>query len=88
MKSDPRGDMHRRPPRSDRGMGISVGVVLGVGFSLISSTLAGYLIGTWLDRNRGSALFAPVGLILGLLAGLHRLYRLFRHVAEDKGKGR
>jgi hypothetical protein len=84
LKSFPGGNGRRKPRKSYRSLGLTAGVVFGAGFSLIGSALAGYLIGGYLDRNRSGALFAPAGLVLGLLAGLHRMYALFRHVAGDK----
>ncbi len=92
MKSDPGGKGGPKPDPKPytpkRGLDVTAGVILGAGFSLVASTLAGYLIGTWVDRSGGSALFAPIGLILGLLAGIHRLFTLFRGVAGGKGSGK
>lgn len=82
MKSDADGKRGTKPRTPKSGLDLSAGMILGAGFSLTASTLAGYLIGTWVARSGGSALFAPAGLILGLLAGLHRLYVLFRGVAR------
>ncbi|HHY76840.1 MAG TPA: hypothetical protein GX500_08775 [Firmicutes bacterium] len=86
MEDSP-GRERPKPERRHRGLGIAAGFAFGAGFSLIGSTLAGYLIGSYLDRNRGSALFAPVGLLLGLLSGLHRMYVLMRRAAGNGNKG-
>ncbi|MGI6662892.1 MAG: hypothetical protein ACOX4B_05380 [Bacillota bacterium] len=87
MRSWPDESGRRKPRKRMRSLGLTAGVVFGAGFSLIGSALAGYLIGSYLDRNRNGALFAPAGLLLGLLAGLHRMYALFRHVSGDKDNG-
>jgi F0F1-type ATP synthase assembly protein I len=75
----------RQPRRSEiQAMGMSAGVVFSAGFSLVFSAFAGLAIGIALDRRGGRTLFAPIGLLLGLLAGFHRLYVAFRVVAKRK----
>ena len=88
MKSRPDESLPRSPTGRYKGLGPAAGLAFGAGFSLIGSALAGYLIGSYLDRNRSGALFAPVGLVLGLLSGLHRMYTLFRQIARSKEKPR
>lgn len=62
--------MSRREPGSN----LPIGVILGLGFSLFFSAIAGLLLGVWLDRRTGQGIFAPTGLLLGLFAGIHRAF--------------
>ena len=57
---------------------IGFGAILSMGFELAISTLGGLYIGSLIDRRRGGGIFAPVGLIVGLLVGFHRAYMLVR----------
>jgi len=57
---------------------MSLGAILSLGFEMAISALGGLYLGSLLDRRTGKALFAPMGLILGLLVGFHRAYMLVR----------
>ncbi len=50
------------------------GTLFGLGFSMIAITLAGLYLGVFLDRRSGKTFFAPIGLLLGLSAGIHRAW--------------
>ncbi|MGI6643191.1 MAG: AtpZ/AtpI family protein [Bacillota bacterium] len=63
----------------------NVGVLLGLGFTLATSTLAGLYLGLYLDKRTGKTLFAPAGLLLGLAAGIHQSVRVIRNMLK-KGK--
>ena len=63
---------------ADDGPRIGFGAILTIGFELAISALGGLYLGSLVDRQRGGALFAPIGLILGLLVGFHRAYMLVR----------
>ncbi|MBE3519708.1 MAG: AtpZ/AtpI family protein [Firmicutes bacterium] len=81
--------MTRSPGESDRkqpaeeSMGKSF-AVLGAGFSIVVSALGGMVLGSYLDRRGQSHLFAAIGFLLGLLAGLHRAYLLIRSIASKR----
>lgn len=62
----------------DDGPRIGFAAILSMGFELAISALAGLYLGSLVDRNRGGVLFAPAGLIAGLLVGFHRAYMLVR----------
>lgn len=52
--------------------------VVSLGLYLLFSALGGLLLGSYLDRSRGTSYFTPAGLLLGLLVGLHRAYILVK----------
>ncbi|MEX0974232.1 MAG: hypothetical protein WD024_02625 [Bacillota bacterium] len=60
-----------RPPFGARAL-------LSWGFEMAVAALGGLYLGSLFDRGRPTALFAPVGLLLGLLVGLHHAYVLVR----------
>lgn len=67
-----KGDGGRdRPP-------MGVASILSMGFEMAVAALGGLYLGSLLDRDRPRAIFAPAGLLLGLLVGLHRAYVLVR----------
>ncbi len=66
--------MSKREP----GANLPISVILGLGFSLFFSAIAGVLLGVWLDRQTGRGIFAPIGLLLGLFAGIHRAYQTIK----------
>lgn len=81
-----KGNDPKRKAAGDRGIDLTAGVVFSAGFSVIASTFAGLYLGIALDRGRQGTLFAPIGLIFGLLAGFHRVYLLFKQVARGRRK--
>lgn len=74
--------------RNDTGRGAGhlrgAAVAFSLGFQLLASALGGFYLGSLLDRARYTTFFAPAGLLVGLLAGLHRIYLLVR-TALKKG---
>lgn len=69
-------DEHRKAARP-----WTAGLVLGIGSTLLFSSIAGLLAGHYVDRHTGRTLFAPLGLILGLAAGFHRMWLIIRTVS-------
>ncbi len=62
-----------------------IGVLLGLGFTLATSTMAGLYLGLYLDRRSGRTFFAPLGLLLGMAAGIHRGVAVIRNILrKDK----
>lgn len=74
--------MGKREPSSN----LPLGVLLGLGFSLFFSAMAGILLGVWLDRRTGSGMFAPIGLLIGLFAGIHRAWQTIRPFFKKRGR--
>ncbi|MCB9709319.1 MAG: AtpZ/AtpI family protein [Myxococcales bacterium] len=59
--------------------------VSAVGIELALSVAVGYFGGRWLDNQLGVSPYLRIsGLILGVIAGFHSLYRLTRTVNLDK----
>ncbi len=52
--------------------------ILSLGLETAVAALGGLYLGSLLDRSRPTPLFAPLGLLLGLLAGFRRAYVLVR----------
>jgi len=63
---------------------LSFASILGMGFELAVSAFGGLYIGSLLDRGREGSLFAPAGLLLGLLLGFHRAYMLVRSALRKR----
>lgn len=57
---------------------------LGMGFELAAAAFGGLYLGSLLDRGQDRALFAPAGLLLGLLLGFHRAYMLVRSAIRKR----
>ncbi len=52
----------------------NIGVLMGLGFALLASAIAGLYVGIYLNGRTGKAFFAPLGLVFGLGAGFHRAW--------------
>ncbi len=61
----------------------AVGLLSGVGFMLVLSTLAGYGLGWLVDYFLGLDLFKFLGVLFGAAAGLLGVIRLVRSVEKD-----
>lgn len=57
---------------------------LSLGFQLVTSALLGLYLGSLLDKGRPSRIFAPLGLLLGLLVGFHRAYALVKSTMRKR----
>ena len=72
MKKDP-----YRPLRA-------AGVLGGLGFLLVATTMLGYWVGHWFDRRWGTdPWLSVVGLLLGVAAGLVEMVRLINRYSND-----
>lgn len=58
--------------------------ILTMGLELAVAALGGLYLGSFLDRGRDGALFAPLGLMIGLLVGFHRAYELVRSAIRKR----
>jgi len=72
--------MGKREPGSN----LPPGVLLGLGFSVFFSAMAGILLGVWLDKRTGLGIFVPIGLLLGLFAGIHRAWQTIRPFSRKR----
>lgn len=63
---------------SERNEPLRSAAIVSLGVYLACSSLGGLLLGSYIDRARGTSYFAPAGLLLGLAAGLHRAYTLVK----------
>jgi len=73
MKHDP-----YRPLRA-------AGVLGGLGFLLVATTMFGYWVGHWLDRRWGTdPWLSVVGLLFGVAAGFMEMIRLISRYSNDK----
>ena len=67
---------------------------LGIGWYIIACILLGTLGGRWVGQkiggNSSEVIFTILGLILGLIAAVFGVYRMFRAIEsdnQDKGRG-
>ncbi|HHY35903.1 MAG TPA: hypothetical protein GX510_09810 [Firmicutes bacterium] len=77
MTRSPGEDNRKQPEQESMGKAFAI---LGAGFSIVVSSLAGMALGSYLDRGGQGHLFAALGFLLGLLAGFHRAYLLIRSI--------
>jgi F0F1-type ATP synthase assembly protein I len=73
-----------RPDRSGDGPVMGAAAFLSMGFQLVASALGGLYLGSLLDRGRQSQVFAPLGLLSGLLVGFYRAYVLVRSTIRKR----
>ncbi|HVY62970.1 MAG TPA: AtpZ/AtpI family protein [Planctomycetota bacterium] len=65
------------------------GELAGIGPTLAASVIAGYLLGSWLDRTLGTAPWLMVTcVLLGTVAGFVELIRLLNRLGESNRKRR
>ncbi len=62
----------------------NIGTLLGLGFVLLTSAIAGLYAGIYLGKRTGNAIFAPLGLIFGLGAGFHRAWSTIKWMMKTK----
>lgn len=59
------------------------GVALSLGFTLIGSSFVGMYIGSLIDKANSTKIYTPIGLMLGLIVGLHRLWIIIRNLIQN-----
>jgi len=70
--------VNHRQGRNTDGPPMRAAVMLSLGFQLLTSALAGFIAGAFIDRLRTTRWAAPTGLLVGLVAGFHRAYLLVK----------
>ena len=78
--------MRQRKP--DFGVLRASGMLMGIGFTLVLSTLAGYGLGYLVDALLGIDAVKYAGVVLGAAAGLVGVVRLVRSVSDETNRKR
>ncbi len=78
--------MHKSPDREPDYRGLrSAGLLLAIPTLLIVSPLAGFFLGSLLDRRIGtSPWFGIVGLIIGFAAAGRETYQIYRRYMDEE----
>lgn len=79
---DPNAWKSKQPGNEPVGKAVAI---LGAGFSLAASALAGMFLGSFLDRSREGRFFTAFGFLLGLFAGFYRAYTLIKSMLGKRG---
>ena len=72
-------------PENDRKWIRNAGLASSIGILLVVSTVIGYALGNWLDKQLGTAPWLMlVFTILGIIAGFVEMLRIVDRMAEDE----
>ncbi len=63
---------------------MTAGIILGLGFSLVASSLLGMYIGSLMDKGSSTKVYTPIGLLIGMLVGFHRAWAITRKLINKR----